>query len=288
VLVSLPDGRRLEIWETGDPGGRPVFFLPGCPDSRWAAWPATDAAREAGVRLVSVNRPGYGGSDPHPTSHDSVAADLVAVADALGIERIGLVGMSVGGVYALATAAAHPERVESVVTVSAPGDVARMVPPHHRDGLAEQQSEVLDRVREGTPDDAVEVLRPEFEEWRRGIDPSDLDDTALAERFTLGVGRDLEILRGVPVAVRARSAREALARPDGYLRDAALMFRPWEFDVRAVSCPVVVRHGGLDTSASPRNAEWLAGALPRADVVLDPGDSHLAALHDHWPDILAG
>jgi pimeloyl-ACP methyl ester carboxylesterase len=286
VLVALPDGRRLEIWETGDPSGRPVLFLPGCPDSRWAAWPASDPARETGVRLVSVNRPGYGASDPHPTTHVSVAADVVATVEALGVDRLELVGMSVGGVYALAVAAAFPERVRSVVTVSAPGDVARMAPPHHRDGLAEEQSEVLDRVRMGTLADAVEVLRPEFEDWRRTIDPDDEDDQALAERFTLGAGRDLEILRGVPVAVRARSAREALGRPEGYLRDAALMFRPWQFDVASVRCPVVVRHGGLDTSASPRNAAWLAAALPGADVVVTPGDTHLAALHDHWPELL--
>ena len=288
MLLPLPDGRCLEAWETGDPTGRPVLFLPGCPDSRWAAWPATDVARRAGVRLVALNRPGYGGSDPARTSHASVAADVVAAADALALDDVALVGMSVGGVYALAVAAAYPERVRRVVTVSSPGDVARMEPPHHRDDLSEEQSEVLDRVRGGTVEDAVEVLRPEFEEWRRAIDPTDTDDEALAERSTTGSGRDLELMRAVPVAVRARSAREALGRPDGYLRDAALMLRPWELDVSAVTCPVTVRHGGLDTSASPRNAAWLAAAVPGARLVTVAGDSHLAALHDHWAELLGG
>ena len=114
--------------------------------------------------------------------------------------------MSVGGVYALAVAATYPERVRRVVTVSSPGDVARMEPPHHRDGLSGEQSEVLDRVRSGSVEDAVEVLRPEFEEWRAAIDPADTDDVALAERFTAGSGRDLELTRAVPVAV-GRGAR---------------------------------------------------------------------------------
>ena len=286
MLLPLPDGRRLEAWETGDPAGRAVVFLPGCPDSRWAAWPATDAARRAGVRLVALNRPGYGASDPAPTSHRSVAADVLAAIDELGLDDVALVGMSVGGVYALALAASYPERVRRVVTVSAPGDVARMEPPHHRDGLSGEQSEVLDRVRAGSVEEAVEVLRPEFEQWRRAIDPADPDDEALAERSTTGSGRDLELQRAVPVAVRARSVREALGRPDGYLRDAALMLRPWEFDVTAVSCPVTVRHGGLDTSASPRNAAWLAGTVPGARLVRVAWDSHLAALHDHWTELL--
>ena len=108
---------------------------------------------------------------------------MVAVADELGLDDVALVGMSVGGVYALAVAATYPERVRRVDTVSAPGDVARMEPPHHRDGLSGEQSEVLDRVRSGTVEDAVEVLRPEFEEWRRAIDPTDTDDEALAGRF---------------------------------------------------------------------------------------------------------
>ncbi|MGH3331266.1 MAG: alpha/beta fold hydrolase, partial [Nocardioidaceae bacterium] len=83
-LLRLPDGRRAQLWQGGASAGPVVFFLHGCPDTRHAARTGEAAARRSGVRLVAVNRPGYGLSDPHESSHVSVADDIVAVADLLG------------------------------------------------------------------------------------------------------------------------------------------------------------------------------------------------------------
>lgn len=99
------DGRTLHGWLGGDPDGPLVVVLHGCPDTRHVAMTGDDAAREAGVRLLCVNRPGYGDSTVQPSSHGSVADDLVAVAAGLGHERLAVLGMSVGGAYAVACAA---------------------------------------------------------------------------------------------------------------------------------------------------------------------------------------
>jgi pimeloyl-ACP methyl ester carboxylesterase len=72
-MVKLPDGRRAQFWRGGASAGPVVFFLHGCPDSRLAASSGDAAARRAGVRIVAVNRPGYGRSDPHDCDHASVA-----------------------------------------------------------------------------------------------------------------------------------------------------------------------------------------------------------------------
>lgn len=83
--VTLPDGRTAQLWVGGAADGPVVLFCHGCPDTRHAAMTGEQAAREAGVRLLAVNRPGYGDSDAHASSQGSVADDAVAVADLLGI-----------------------------------------------------------------------------------------------------------------------------------------------------------------------------------------------------------
>ncbi len=79
-LVTLPDGRVAQLWQGGAATGPVVFFLHGCPDTRRAAFSGDGAARRAGVRLVAVNRPGYGRSEPCASGHASVADDTLAVA----------------------------------------------------------------------------------------------------------------------------------------------------------------------------------------------------------------
>ncbi|MGA9344545.1 MAG: alpha/beta hydrolase, partial [Nocardioidaceae bacterium] len=85
-VLTLPDGRQAQWWDGGDPRGSAVFFFHGCPDTRHAARSGAAAARELGIRLVAVNRPGYGRSTSTESDHVSVADDTVAVADLLGID----------------------------------------------------------------------------------------------------------------------------------------------------------------------------------------------------------
>ncbi|MFC9693879.1 alpha/beta fold hydrolase [Kribbella sp. NPDC056951] len=118
--VRVPDGRWVELWDGGALGGTPVIFLAGCPDTRHAAYPGAEAARRLDVRLVGINRPGYGRSTSHASTHLSVADDVVAVADALGIERFAVVGMSIGGPYAVACAVRHPDRVTALGVLASP------------------------------------------------------------------------------------------------------------------------------------------------------------------------
>jgi len=279
--VLLPDGRRVRVWQGGAARGPMVVFMHGCPDSRWAAWLGDAPARRTGVRLEAVNRPGYGSSDAHASTPESVGDDTAAVADALGAATFGILGMSVGGVHALATATRHPHRVTGLVTVSAPGQVAVMDPPRHREGLSPEQADRLDDVRTArSVEEAVELLRPEYEAF---LSQMRVPRHQLAARWlALLAPTERALLGAVPDSVLERQAREALGRPEGYLRDAAAMFRPWAFDPADVRCPVTVVHGGRDTQASLRHAHWLAAHLPAATLVERPRATHLGALHEHW------
>ncbi|MFI5729997.1 alpha/beta fold hydrolase [Kribbella sp. NPDC051587] len=296
--VRVVDGRWVELWDGGEPAGAPVMFLAGCPDTRHAAFAGDEAARGLGVRLVAINRPGYGRSTSQASTHASVADDVVAVADALGIGRFAVAGMSIGGPYAVACAARHPDRVTALGVLASPASVPELDPPYHRDDLGPDQQTFFNQLAHITPEQAVEQIRPDFLTYVAQLDPSDPDDTALVRRFLAELGPvDAEVLRRASGEVNgyrlgsdqaiAAAIREALVNPDGYLRDAAISFRAWDFRPEDVRCPTHLWYGDLDTNASVRNGYWLADRIPGAKLVVHPQTTHLAVLQKHWPAVLA-
>ena len=105
-VVALPDGRRLAYDDVGDPLGAPVVYLHGCPDCRLTRPPDDAVAAGVGARVIAVDRPGYGSSDPDPHGDDNaLAADVIVLADELGVDRFAVLGWSSGGPSALAAAA---------------------------------------------------------------------------------------------------------------------------------------------------------------------------------------
>ena len=92
------EGRTLHVHEDGDPEGLAVFIHHGTPGCGMQYRPVVEDARDRGVRLLGLDRAGYGGSTRRlGRSVADVAADIAAVADALGIERFGTLGGSGGG-----------------------------------------------------------------------------------------------------------------------------------------------------------------------------------------------
>ena len=286
-LLRLPDGRQAQYWQGGSESGPVVFFLHGCPDTRHAAFPGDEAAQRTGVRLISVNRPGYGWSDEAAATHGSVADDVAAVADLLGIERYAVLGMSIGGPYALACAVRHPGRVTAAGVVASPAILTELDPPIHRDDLSADEQEYFADFARRSVEDTIELARPEFEAYVESLAPGDPDDEALVRRFTERVSSlDAEVLARLTPSELAGSVREALINPNGYLRDAAITFRAWDFDPSEISCPTTFWYGELDANASVRNGEWFAASIPGARLVVREGAGHLGSLHDHWEDIL--
>lgn len=235
-VLLLPDGRAAHYWDNGLDGPAVLFFH-GTPDTRHAAMTGAPAAGAVGVRLVAVNRPGYGRSDRFETTQTSVGDDAAAVADLLGIDDFAVLGMSVGATYAVACAAQHPDRVRSVALVAAPAS---------------------GREDDATVEEVADRLRPEFARWAARIGPTDPDDDAVAARFLAGLPEADALLLGSmrSSAEIAAAVREALADHEGYLRDAALLFRPWDASVDEIDCPVHLVPDEPDRHLSTLLANW--------------------------------
>ena len=259
--IGLPDGRTAQLWFGGADAGPAVLVCHGTPDTRWVARTGETAARGAGVRLLGVNRPGYGTSTATDSTPASVAADTIAVLDRLGVDRVAVLGMSVGGRYAAGLAAAHPDRVVALGLVATP-----------------------------RPDPGgAEPDRAEFEAWAASMAVADPDDQAVATRWLDGQPpRDAALLGGaLGVTGVAASAREALAQPDGYLRDATVLCSDWGYRPEAIGVPTHLWFGADDGRNPPATGEWWAARVPAATLVVRPGTTHLATLLANWPDILA-
>ncbi len=115
---------RLHVVEAGPTDGPPVLLLHGFPEF-WFGWRhQIGALAAAGYRVVVPDGRGYNTSDkPAGIAAyriDRLAADVVGLADALGLDRFHLVGHDWGGVVAWATGALHPARVDRLAVLNAP------------------------------------------------------------------------------------------------------------------------------------------------------------------------
>jgi pimeloyl-ACP methyl ester carboxylesterase len=259
--LELTDGRTLHVYDTtpDDAGALAVFWHHGTPNTGEPPKPLLPAAAERGIRWVSHDRPGYGGSTPRPGRDvASVAADVSSVADALGIDRFAVMGHSGGGSHALACGALLPERVLAVVSVSG-------LAPFHAEGLdwfagmAAAGAAELHAATGGRAALEAQLTSTEF-------DP---------EVFTRA---DHAALSGPWSWLGAIAGQALEAGLGGMLDDDLACVAPWGFDPAQVSPPVLVLHGGQDRMVPSSHGEWLARHCPSAELWLRPGDGHISVL----------
>lgn len=128
-FVTLSDGRRLAYDTKGKLSNKHVaIYVHGSPSCRLEHLGLSeDLLNKLDIRLVALDRPGYGQSDLHyGRSYQSFVSDLEQLADQLRIDRFFLIGVSGGGPYSWATAAYAPQRVKGVLIFSGAGNLGQM------------------------------------------------------------------------------------------------------------------------------------------------------------------
>lgn len=271
-MVETADRRTLTIAECGDPGGFPVFSLHGTPGSRLAGQGAASAYTEVGARVITYDRPGYGGSDRcRGRQVVDCVADISTIADSLGIERFAVTGSSWGGPHSLAVAARLPERVSRAACIAcvAPFDAPGL------DWFADMDAVNIEEI--GWALEGEEVLAPNIERVagrmleRVAKDPSKMisDEVELSEadRAYLANPKHQESTR--------RMINEAFRQGvSGYVDDALCVSQPWGFDVTEIRAPTRIYYGLADVLVPRQHGEWLAENVPNAEVVVDEKAGH--------------
>lgn len=261
--LELAGRRSLHIYDTcaDVPEARlTIFWLHGTPNTGAPPEPLFPAAAGRGIRWVSYDRPGYGGSTPLTGRNVASATfDIARIADALGIGQFAVMGHSGGGPYALACGALLPERVLGVACIS---------------GLAPFHAEELDWFAGMTPS-GMALLRAAAR-GRAALADYLASAEFDPEQFTAA---DQEALLG-SWSWLGRVAGQAIeAGPGGMLDDELAFVAPWGFDPREVKPPVLIVHGGRDRIVPGSHAVWLARRCHAADLWLRPDDGHISVLN---------
>lgn len=251
---ALPDGRGLAVRSYGPADGAPVLFVPGAASGSIMRF-GEALLDDHGTRLVSVDRPGLGGSDPDPAkSLVSVGADLARLATHLG-GPLPVVASSQGAPFALAAALAG---AASRLVLASPSDEVA-----HPPVTAQLPGPVRALVAEVAADPAAAEARfaafsaESFFDFVLAAYPASdapaFDDPAL--RRLLRATLDAGFGQG----------------SGGYARDTVLAMRPWGLDLGAVDVPVTLLVGADDTAHSPDRGATLTARIPTAERVVVPG-----------------
>lgn len=270
--IMLSDGRLLGFSECGLPNGATVFYFHGFPGSRIEARLAQDSATRIGIRLIGIDRPGYGLSTFKENRRlMDWPGDVLELADVLEIDRFAVVGASGGGPYALVCALKiSPRRLSAAAVVCGLGPAHDPVlltgmDPLNRFGLFLGSrfpwiSKVFARITAH-----VLAFHPSWILSTLGRRLGEPDNHTLSTpevRMTL-----------------RNSFREAVrCGYQGLWWDLLLYARPWGYNPGDIQTDLYVWHGLKDKVVPVRMAQTLIGILPNCKSFYLPEEGHLSLI----------
>ena len=238
-FLELPGGRRLSYSILGDVKGYPVIHCHGGLVCRLDVARESATAREHGVKLISIDRPGVACSDPMPgRSMLDWADDVAAVCDHLGIDRFSVTGWSMGGQYAIALGYALPRRVEKV------GVIAGCIPPDHPRMMPELNSmdRLLSRLSIHVPPLAAVVfaLIRFAARYMPGLFMRNVKNM-------MSASHPEEIMGEFTQTYYLEMFRQAMLHPRGMVEEYRVFGSPWGFDPAEMTRPLTWWTGDKDT-----------------------------------------
>jgi pimeloyl-ACP methyl ester carboxylesterase len=270
-MITLPDGRDLEIEVSGPDDGPVLLFHHGTPGGSAQFAAMADQVHARGHRLVTWSRAGYGASSRRPgRSVADEVTDALAVLDHVGADACVVAGWSGGGPHALACGALAPARVKAVLSIAGVGPFGA-ADLDFLEGMGQENHDEFGAALEGES-----ALRAYLEAQRPAL-LQITSDQIVDELDSLLPPVDRDSLTGDFGEFLAHGFRQAVSVSiDGWLDDDLAFTRPWGFDLSSVAVPTYLWQGSEDLMVPFAHGEWLAAHLPDATVHLESGEGHLS------------
>ena len=272
--IQLPDGRTLAYLDSGDPGGRPVFFFHGGPGSRLQGAFFDEMNQRLGIRMISPDRPGYGLSDyQEDRTYLNWPTDVVMLADELGIDRFAVLGWSSGGPHAAAVAHAIPDRLVVVAIVAGEGPYASDDFPHSDLIKGTFSGSETNELFIWSANNSPWLMQTLFRAMRIVIfsDPAGMIENSGDANMS---AKDMQFFARREFTDDFVEALRQGAK--GWTRDFTIERSSWPFDLREILAPtVLVFHGEEDGGVHPEIGNYVCAQIPSCDTaIVFPGEGH--------------
>lgn len=268
--IPRGNGRFLCFMETG-PSDAPVwFYCHGIPGSKNEISMTIASNRTGSVRLIAIDRPGYGDSTQWQSySFSDHADDVRAVAEYLQINEFSLLGFSGGGVFAMATATALTDTINSVVLVGTPSVPIQDSPFKHAGKLTAETWYLALTAPQKLASQLTGLTGNSKVLATALLDSlSEMERRFLKEKLHTAFQKNLA----------AATQQGALIAADSIVRDVQLMVREWPFNLGSIVFPVEIFHGGHDELVHLEHGQALASSIPGATLTVLPDSGHYDTL----------
>jgi pimeloyl-ACP methyl ester carboxylesterase len=263
--VRLSDGRQIAYQEYGDREGSPVFFFHGWIGSRLDFGPNDGIARELGMRVIAVDRPGCGSSDfQQDRQLLDWPDDVSEMADALKLGQFAICGHSFGGPYVAACAYRLPARVTSAAIVAG-------ISPLSFDGATRGMLAPV-RLVLWVGGHAPVLVRPYVSAMARMVKKPD--------SVAKGIG---SILPDDELALLSTSRFDGFFENSGEMVkygskgaywDARVFLGEWGFDCADIEMPVALFYGTADRNVPIQMGEYYRDAVPTTEATFYKDEGH--------------
>lgn len=260
-------GEKIRVQEWGDEN-RPVILLihgfPGCADHGRLL---TSTGLRDSFRLIAMDRPGYGQSDPQKNLTPlKFAKQIEKLMDHLQISKFTVLSVSGGAPYAMAIAFLMRDRVIKLTSVAGVAPLTRrnfkFMNPQQKKAWA---------LSKFVPNILLEFFLNKI--WARGLQK--LDNFLFTESHAFPTPDQKVFLHPEVGPALAISIYEALHNgPSGLLQDMKTYSNDWGFPLAKISCPVSLWHGGVDDVVHIEFAKDMHRLLPNADLNYQASEGH--------------
>ena len=275
--IKLKDGRKLGYIDLGKSDGKPLFHFNGFPGSRLEVTILADRAIKKNIRVIGIDRPGMGLSDfkKNRTLLDW-PDDVVELADALGIDKFAIEGISGGGPYVAACAYKIPERLTSCGIIS---------------GAASKDLEIEKKMR------IFSVIRIfpwlfKLMIWlqSRGMRNLEKAEKKMKESAKKFPEADRKIFDDPQIlSLFVKETAEAFRQGSkGVYYEGKIYVKSWGFNLEDISpkLKVYIWHGEADQIVPVAMGRGMCKLIPNCEGKFYPGEGHYSTIFKYYKEII--